>query len=143
MLARARQVASKNLHTFAFGKASPIYAYGSGRHLVQAESSAKLVWALLKRSRDCPKEFFSPPLQAPPSHSAVALQPIPLRSIRCSQRACCLVFFCQAFAQSSSAATPAPQTPIRFRYAQKCINGVQPPLIVVLACWSLGLIGLS
>ncbi|MCQ2319205.1 MAG: hypothetical protein MJZ90_09860 [Bacteroidales bacterium] len=58
MLARARQVASKNLHTFAFGKASPIYAYGSGRHLVQAERSAKLVWALLRRSRDCPKEIF-------------------------------------------------------------------------------------
>lgn len=67
--------------------------------------------------------FFSPPLQAPPSHSAVAFQPIPLRSIRYSQQACRLVFFCQAFAQSSSTATPSPQTPIRFRYAQICING--------------------
>ncbi len=41
--------------------------------------------------------FFSPPLQAPPAHSAVALQLIPLRFIRCSQRACRLVFLCQAF----------------------------------------------
>lgn len=112
-------MASKNLHTFAFGKASPIYAFGSG------------------------SIFFRHPCKHRLHTSAVALQPIPLRSIRCSQRTCCLVFFCQAFAQSSSAATFAPQTPIRFRYAHKCLYGVQPPLIVVLACWSLGLIGLS
>ena len=56
MIARARQVASKNLHTFAFGKAKPIYAFGSG-------------------------SIFSPHLQAPPSHSSVVFQLIPLRSI--------------------------------------------------------------
>ena len=49
MFARARQMASKNLHTFAFGKASPIYAFGSGsifrhpckhrRHTLQLRSN--------------------------------------------------------------------------------------------------------
>ena len=63
--------------------------------------------------------FFSPPLQAPPSHSAVAFQPTTFCYVRYSQQVCRLVFLCQAFAQLSFAATLAPHTPTRFRFAQK------------------------
>lgn len=46
-------------------------------------------------------------------------------------------FFFQAFAQSSPAATLAPN-PSRFRYRSILLHWVQPPLIVRLACGSRG-----
>lgn len=62
----------------------------------------------------CPtvwRVFFSPPLLAPPSHSAVAFQPTSLRFVRYSQQACRLVLFRQAFVRLSSAATFCPLEP--------------------------------
>lgn len=62
----------------------------------------------------CPtvwRVFFSPPLLASPSHSAVAFQPTSLRFVRYSQQVCRLVFFRQAFVRLSSAATFCPLEP--------------------------------
>ena len=62
----------------------------------------------------CPtvwRVFFSPPLLASPSHSAVAFQPTSLRFVRYSQQACRLVFFRQAFVRLSFAATFCPLEP--------------------------------
>jgi len=66
-----------------------------------------------------------------------------LRFVWCSAWRGCL-FCCTSFAQSSPVATLAPLNPNKvFADAHTLFERGQPPLIVLLACGSLGLIGVS